>query len=87
MRWPTEANGSAAQDLRPNPHSGGVSLSQAGPTEAAGEDAGLPALAGHLLTRQRESMRAAHRGEDLDVVLMGDGATIGSALGAGSVDA
>ncbi|MEV4177837.1 dihydrofolate reductase family protein [Nonomuraea sp. NPDC049709] len=36
--------------------------------------------------RERAAAASAHRGEDLDVVLMGGGATIGSALAAGLVD-
>jgi dihydrofolate reductase len=36
--------------------------------------------------RERAEAASSHRGEDLDVVLMGGGATIGSALDAGLVD-
>ncbi|MGW0203066.1 dihydrofolate reductase family protein [Nonomuraea sp. NPDC003201] len=36
--------------------------------------------------RERAEAASAHRGEDLDVVLMGGGATVGSALEAGLVD-
>jgi dihydrofolate reductase len=36
--------------------------------------------------RERAEAASAQRGEDLDVVLMGGGATIGSALDAGLVD-
>lgn len=39
------------------------------------------------VARERAQAASAHRGEDLDVVLMGGGATIGSALDAGLVDA
>jgi len=36
--------------------------------------------------RERAEAASSHRGEDLDVVLMGGGATVGAALGAGLVD-
>jgi dihydrofolate reductase len=37
--------------------------------------------------RERAEAASSHRGEDLDVVLMGGGATVGSALDTGLVDA
>ena len=37
--------------------------------------------------RERAAAASSHRGEDLDVVLMGGGATVGSALDGGLVDA
>ena len=38
------------------------------------------------VARKRAEARSSERGEDLDVVLMGGGATVGSALAAGLVD-
>jgi dihydrofolate reductase len=45
---------------------------------------GLPAAV--TAARERAEAASADRGEDLDVVLMGGGATVGSALAAGLVD-
>jgi dihydrofolate reductase len=46
-------------------------------------EAGLPDAV--ATARERAEAASSHRGEDLDVVLMG-GATVGAALGAGLVD-
>jgi dihydrofolate reductase len=45
---------------------------------------GLPGAV--AAARERAEAASSHRGEDLDVVLMGGGATIGSAVAAGLVD-